>query len=335
MVFSIIIPVYNGADFIVKAYQSIIQQNIEDFEILFVDNNSTDASVEKIKEVQTKDTRVKLLKQTIQGAAAARNEGIEHAQGEYLYMFDVDDQIFPNALKKMKKVLDEHSETDAVFGKMKKSFQNIGELEKPSDETNEVVVKNKPYWGLRWFSDLRTVVGPPAFLYRREVFFKIGAYNVSLYTGEDTAFDIKLGMLCNVAFIDRYIYLYLKHNTSTTDRIKKKKDRVFMQWPRYVKSHLPFYIEHEVPYEFKQILFKTIFVSLGRMLNLTNGVKERQKLKKQLFKDIKLVKIPLLIRLYLEILIFFNFKYVFKFYIYYWIPALLPSIIKKNDRVLK
>ncbi|WP_158548360.1 glycosyltransferase family 2 protein [Marixanthomonas ophiurae] len=335
MDFSVIIPVYNGADFIVKAYESIVKQNIEDFEILFVDNNSTDNSMEKIKEVQETDTRVKLFEQKVQGAAAARNKGLEHAKGEYVYMFDVDDQIFPNALKKLKSILDEHPKIDAVFGKMKKLHKNTAALEKPEDDTREIIIKEKPYWGLQWLSDLRTVVGPPAFLYRRRVFDTIGSYNISLQTGEDTALDIKLGMLCNVAFIDLYIYVYYKHEQSSIQVVKKNKDRVFMQWPRYVKSHLPFYRNHEVPYEFKRILFKTIFVSIGRMLNLTNGIQERRKLKKQLFQDIKTVKTSFLIRLYLEILVLFNFSYVFKFYIYYWVPALLPSIIKKNDRSLK
>ena len=331
---SIIIPVYNGAAFIKKSYDFILSQELTDIEVIYVDNNSKDKSIEEIKKLQILDKRVVLFLQPIQGAAAARNMGIENSNGHYIYMLDVDDQVYPFALQSMKQVLDDYPEIDAVFGKMVKSHSDISETEKPETETNEVIFKQKPYWGLQWFSDLKTVVGPPAFLYRRNVFDKIGSYEVDLLTGQDTALDIKLGMLCNVAYIDRYIYLYFKHGTYTTDIVKNKNDRSFMQWPRFVKSHFPFYLEHEVPTQFKEILFKGIYVSLGRMVNLTKDVKERNILKNLLFKDIPAIKTPWLIRRYLDVLVLLNYPYVFKFYIYFLIPKFLPYIIKINDKQL-
>lgn len=332
---SIIIPVYNGEAFIKKSYEFILSQEITDIEIIYVDNNSRDSSIEEVKKLQVLDKRVMLFQQPIQGAAAARNMGLEKANGQYIYMLDVDDQVYPNALKSMRNVLDEYPEIDTVFGKMVKSHFDIHKTQKPERETNDIIFKEKPYWGLKWFSDLKTVVGPPAFLYRRSVFDTVGFYELPLRTGEDTALDIKLGMLCNVAFIDRYIYLYFKHNTSTTDAVKKKKDRSFMQWPRFTKSHLPFYLENPVPMEFKKILFKGIYGSMGRMLNLTIGFENRRVLKEQLFKDIRPLKTPWLLKRYLYILMLFNSSYAYKFYIYYLVPKLMPSIIKINDRQLK
>ena len=329
---SVVVPVHNGENFIKKAYGFIISQEIRNIEILFVDNNSNDNSISVIKQLQELDSRVGLFQQPIQGAAAARNKGLSEAKGKYIYMFDVDDQMYPGALKAMKEVLDNYSDIDAVFGKMVKSHSDIKDTKKPDIETDKIVFKDKPYWGIHWFTDLKTVVGPPAFLYRRNVFDNIGHYEIELKTGQDTALDIKLGMLCNVAFIDRYIYLYLKHGKSTTDLVKKKMDSTFMRWPRFVKSHLPFYLNHQVPIEFKRILFKGIYGSMGRMLNLTQGFMERGRLKKQLFKDIKPLKTPWLIRIYLNILVVFSFSYVFKFYVYYLIPWLLPSIVDINDK---
>ena len=331
---SVIVPVYNGEKFIKKSYEAILSQNLDSFEILYVDNNSADNSEEKILRLQESDSRIKFFKQSIQGAAAARNKGLENANGKYIYMLDVDDQIFPGAVKKMQKVLDDYPKVDAVFGKMIKSHHEIGETKKPENETNEIIFKEKPYWGLKWFSDLKTVVGPPAFLYRKSVFERIGFYEINIPASEDTALDIKLGMLCNVAFIDKYIYLYFKHDTATTHIIKKTTDRSFMQWPRYTKSHLPFYLNNEVPLEFKKILFKGIFGSLGRMLNLTEGIKKRWSLKQKLYSETSPIKTPWILKRYLDLLVVFNFSYVYKFYIYYLIPKLLPHIIKKNDRLL-
>lgn len=332
---SIILPVYNGENFIQKAYYFILGQKIENIEIIFVDNNSKDNSIEEIQKLQAIDQRILLLRQSIQGAAAARNKGIENAKGKYLYMFDVDDQIFPGALSSMKRVLDENEEIDAVFGKMIKSHNDINETEIPYKDTDEVINKNKPYWGLKWFSDLSSVVGPPAFLYRKSVFEKIGFYETNVPASEDTALDIKLGMLCNVAFIDRYVYLYFKHEMATTHLIKQKTDRAFMQWPRFTRSHLPFYLNHKVPVEFKKILFKGIYRSLARMLNLTKGIKNRKALKDQLLKEISPIETPWIINSYLNFMVLINTTLVYKIYIYYFIPKFLPKIINMNHKHIK
>ena len=118
MKISVVIPVYNGGDFIEKSYDSILNQNLSDFEIIYVDNNSKDDSVANIKKVVERDPRARLLIQPTQGAAPARNMGIKEAAGEYVYVFDVDDEIYPNALNTMISVLDDHTNVEAVFGKM-------------------------------------------------------------------------------------------------------------------------------------------------------------------------------------------------------------------------
>src|SRR5690606_27061847 len=145
MKLSIIIPVYNGADFIQKSYDSILNQNIAEFEILYVDNNSKDDSVKQIEVLTQKDPRVQLHFQSKQGAAPARNLGIQKAVGELIYVFDVDDEIYPNALNTMIGVLDTQKEMDAVFGKMIKSNKGIDQTAKPQDESMEVVIKEKRY----------------------------------------------------------------------------------------------------------------------------------------------------------------------------------------------
>lgn len=326
MKLSVVIPVYNGADFIEKSYHSILSQQIQDFELIYVDNNSQDPSVEYIKKLVQLDSRVSLLVESKQGAAAARNTGIKHAQGDYVYIFDVDDEIYPGALQKLIAVLEAYPETDAVFGKMVKSHQGISESLHPNDNTLKVVLKEKPYWGLKWFSNLKFVVGPPAFLYRSSVFNTIGFYNEDLRLGQDTALDIKLGMMMNIAFLDMYIYLYLKHGTSTTDTVKKKTPRAFMVWPRLVKEHLPFYLEQDTPLRFKSLLFSQLFQSMGRQVVFTKGLKNRQDLKQQLYHDLQAIRIPLVIRLYLSILVILPFESLRKVYGYYMVPYVVKQL---------
>lgn len=334
MLLSVIIPVHNGANFIRTAYEDILNQELEDVEIFFVDNNSTDDSAQIMQVLSAEDPRVNVLSERIKGAAATRNRGLAEARGKYVYFLDVDDRIFPGALKAMIDVLETHPEYDAVFGKMFKSYKKLEEVFPMELGSGELLVKEKPYWGLQWLSDLSTTIGPPAFLYRRSVFEKIGPYEVELFGNEDTALDIKLGMLCDIVHLDRYVYLYLKHNQSTTDVMKKQQNRVFMMWPRLTKSHLPFYLEHEVPLRFKEILFRGILTGFGKMLYLTKKHSERKALYIQLKEDIKPMKIPGISSLLLRLLVLFQSRFLFKVYIYYCVRT-LPAVIEHNDRLLK
>ncbi|WP_299226429.1 glycosyltransferase family 2 protein [uncultured Psychroserpens sp.] len=327
MKLSVVIPVYNGADFIQKSYQMILSQNIDSFEIIYVDNNSTDHTLKNINRLAASDPRVKTLIQEKSGAAAARNMGILNALGDYVYVFDVDDEIYPNALLKMINVLDDNLTVDAVFGRMVKSSKGISETLKPEGETFEVIIKDTPFWGLTWFRDLRQVVGPPAFLYRKTVFEFIGMYNESIKNNEDTAFDIKLGMTKKIAFIDMFVYLYFKHENSTIEISKKKMSRAFMVWPRLVHEHLPFYLNHKTPDQFRVLLFKQLYRSMGRQLKSTKDISNRIALKKQLFHDVSSIKIPFIIRIYLSILITLPFNILLKIYVYY----IVPYVVKKSQ----
>ena len=133
---SVIIPVYNAERFIEKSYNSIINQQIDDFEIIYVNNNSIDNTQLEIDRISTKDARVTSFFQKKQGTSFARNLGISKASGDYVYIFDVDDEIYPNALKKMLEVLDNDKNMDAVFGKMVKSSKSISDTIKPVSYTH-------------------------------------------------------------------------------------------------------------------------------------------------------------------------------------------------------
>lgn len=329
MKLSVVIPVYNGQDFIQKSYDSILHQGISDFEIMYVDNNSEDDSVQEIERLVALDSRVTLLFQPKQGAAAARNMGIAHANGDYVYVFDVDDEIYEGALQRMIQVLDTYPNVSAVFGKMVKSSQGIAATPKPTDESHEVILKAAPYWGLYWFANLKHVVGPPAFLYRRKVFESIGLYNEAIFQGEDNALDIKLGMTSNIAFLDTYVYLYYKHASSTIETAKRKMPRAFMIWPRLVKEHLPFYMAHPVPETFKRLLFTQLYQSMGRQLVYTKTYSDRKGLRRDLLQDLGVVSLPMAIQLYLLILVALPFEVFRKVYGYYVVPFVVNHQISK------
>lgn len=97
---SIIIPMYNTSKFIKQTVESILAQTYSNFEVIIVDDGSTDNGAEVVKALMPKDSRIKYIYQSNQGVSAARNNAIENSQGEYLAFLDSDDLWLPNKLKK-------------------------------------------------------------------------------------------------------------------------------------------------------------------------------------------------------------------------------------------
>lgn len=88
---SIVIPVYNVAKYLLECVQSVINQTYTDFEILLIDDGSTDSSKDLCDSLQSKDCRIKVFHKKNGGLSSARNYGIENALGEYIIFLDSDD----------------------------------------------------------------------------------------------------------------------------------------------------------------------------------------------------------------------------------------------------
>lgn len=97
---SIITPCYNAANFVQATILSIQQQTLTDWELLMVDDGSTDNTAEVIRLMADKDNRIKLLQKPNGGTASARKMGLEQAQGEYIQFLDADDRIDATKLER-------------------------------------------------------------------------------------------------------------------------------------------------------------------------------------------------------------------------------------------
>lgn len=100
-VISIIIAVYNAESYLSKGIENILAQTFSNFEILLVDDGSTDTTVEICDRYANKDTRIRVFHEQHQGVAHARQKGIENVQGEYTIHIDADDKITPTMLEEM------------------------------------------------------------------------------------------------------------------------------------------------------------------------------------------------------------------------------------------
>lgn len=138
-VVSVVVPIFNQEPYLRKCLDSILRQTFVDFEVICVDDGSTDGSALIVEEYARRDSRITLVRQENAGGGAARNTGIEHAQGEYLYFCDPDDYIHPELLSRLVSACAEnnaemavcrYTRFDGVTGKAQASFQFAGGLSK-------------------------------------------------------------------------------------------------------------------------------------------------------------------------------------------------------------
>jgi succinoglycan biosynthesis protein ExoO len=112
---SVVIPAFNAADFVINSYQSIVDQTIDDWEVIFVNDGSHDGTLSILRSLATADSRVKVIDLPLNtGPACARNAAISVAKGDWIAMLDADDRYSSDRLKSMTTVA-ERARADVVL----------------------------------------------------------------------------------------------------------------------------------------------------------------------------------------------------------------------------
>src|SRR5207237_7493623 len=105
---SVLLPVWNGEAFLEQAMESILRQTLSSFELIVIDDGSTDRTAAIADEFASRDDRVRVLRRPHEGLSATLNAGIAAARGEYVARMDADDISVPDRLQKQVAYLDAH-----------------------------------------------------------------------------------------------------------------------------------------------------------------------------------------------------------------------------------
>lgn len=127
---SIITPCYNGGKYISQTIDTVIAQTYEDWEMIIVDDGSKDNSADIVRAYMDKDQRIKFLQQENAGSAAARNNGIRHAEGQYIALLDADDLWEPEFLEEQIKFMKRNNAV-CVYCSYSCIDENSAEILKP------------------------------------------------------------------------------------------------------------------------------------------------------------------------------------------------------------
>lgn len=105
---SVIVPCYNQEKYIKECLDSLVSQTFKDYEVIVIDDGSTDDSAEIVNEYVKHNKNIRLIRQANQGVVVARNNAIKQAQGTYIYPLDADDVISPSCLEKLCAAMEEN-----------------------------------------------------------------------------------------------------------------------------------------------------------------------------------------------------------------------------------
>jgi glycosyltransferase involved in cell wall biosynthesis len=220
---SVIIPAYNRADYLAEAIQSVLDQTFPDFELIIVDDGSTDNTKEVVEGFV--DTRVRYLFQENGGVSSARNSGIKAANGEYIAFLDSDDIWLPENLALKVNLLDSRPDiglvcSDAYF------FDNItGTVlgRRWHDQTlhdwinlNKIVVQP-----LKELLCKGCFIMPQATMVRSQVFTTVGYFDESLPTSEDWDLFVRIFQRFPLEIIDTPLLKIRRHSTSLSENQEK------------------------------------------------------------------------------------------------------------------
>lgn len=213
---SIIIPVYNGEKTIQKTIESVLQQTFTDFEILVINDGSTDTTLDILSKII--DPRIQIFSYPNSRQAASRNRGLERAKGDYIAFLDADDLWTTDKLELQIKALQSHP--DAAFAYSWTDYiDETGNLLHPG---RHITINGNVYADLIVNNFVENGSNP---LIRREVFDRVGVFDESLPPAEDWDMWLRIAELYQFVAVPAAQVLYRVTATSSSLNIAKQEQQ--------------------------------------------------------------------------------------------------------------
>ncbi len=234
--FSVVIPVFNRAHIVQRAIDSVLNQTFSDFELLIVDDGSTDNSSEIV--LKNQDTRLKYLYQENQGVCAARNHGASCATGDFLVFLDSDDFVISTWLEEFAILLSKKAVKlvfcDVEMLNVRTQKKLLYKASNPYQETN-----NKTSDGLY-------LTG--AFCIQKEYFKELGGYDTKIKFGENTELRFRvIRKMPEISFTNKIGLIYEMSNEGSQNPgnkiasihyLMKKHVWFFKKYPHALRLYL-------------------------------------------------------------------------------------------------
>ena len=276
---SIIIPVFNCANYIERCLKSIISQKSNEIEVIIVNDGSTDKTSEICDIYSSNNSYITTFHQINKGVSSARNLGIEKANGEWVFFVDADDYLPENAINTMKDAISKYNIYDLIHFNINIEKNNLLFSRKDfKDKTLDI----SKYDVINDLLNYNIITGPFAKLFRRSIIANT-RFNKDLKIGEDLLFNIEylLKMRTKAIFLDKVIYTYFINNNSV---MQSSSTKYITEYETLTLTIRKFLIEKDLmkKYEktFHAFSFKNLFISIEK-----SHLYMSKEIRKQLLSD--------------------------------------------------
>ncbi|MGI8502012.1 MAG: glycosyltransferase family 2 protein [Hassallia sp.] len=242
---SVITPVYNGEQFIESCIKVVINQNCPDAEHLIIDGDSTDRTLQIIKQYADKHPHIRWISEKDKGQSDAMNKGIAMAKGEVLGILNVDDFYEPDVLNRILKIFSFLPEPSLLVGNCNiwNDEGNIFRINKPS---------NLNFLGLLRRGNFP--VNPSAYFYHTSLHQKIGLYKVDEHYAMDYDFILRAVQVTNINYVDeiwgnfRFITGTKTFNDFQTDQATLRYSNLISQYRKKltIRQKIQIFIREQI-----------------------------------------------------------------------------------------
>lgn len=212
---SVIMPVWNSQQYLTEAVESVLAQTFKDFELIALDDGSTDTSLEILQKFENQDSRIRVISGEHQGYSPLLNKGLSLAQGEYIARMDSDDVCLPNRFEEQVHFLNKNPDYVAVGSqaiRIDPEGDAIAQMEFPTDHNT---IDQSQIAG-------RGKIMHPASMIRTEALLKINGYRPEFEPGEDFDLFIRLAEVGKLANLSQPLLKYRTHLKNVTVTRKEK-----------------------------------------------------------------------------------------------------------------
>ena len=214
---SVIIPAYNAEHTIEETIKSVLEQTFPDFEIIVIDDGSSDRTLNVVREIV--DPRIKCFSYTNGGSSVARNRGISHATGEFIAFLDADDLWTPDKLELQLEALQKNPEAGVAYSWTYFLYED--EHRSYADTSN--LYEDNVYAELLIKNFLHNGSNP---LIRRQAIDTIGLFKASLIFCEDWDFYIRLASIYPFVLIQKPQVIYRQSIGTKSSKIKQVEEAI-------------------------------------------------------------------------------------------------------------
>ena len=227
MKFSVLIAHYNNAPFFKQCYESLRKQTYQNFEIILVDDCSTDNSLDEIEYFTKGDTRVKIFKNTEnKGVGFTKKRCVEEATGEICGFVDPDDALTPGALERS--IAEYHDKnTIATYSQCYVCDEKLN-IKKIFPNTRKIKNNNKLFFNIHFEV-------AHFFSFKKATYLETEGINAELTSAVDQDLYLKLYEKGNFFFIAKPLYLYRIHEKGVSQE-KSKKEKLNSNWDKVLRD---------------------------------------------------------------------------------------------------